>query len=167
MRTLKRMLRHLAAPHWAVRAAFPRKTGDAVAAAVREIEGKYDVELRVAVEGGMPPLSLLRGKSARARAHELFSQLRVWDTEHNCGVLIYLQFADRKIEIVADRGIAAKVAQAEWDAACSKITAEFREGRFEAGLLAGISSISKLVQRHVPPAPPGKRDELPDRPAML
>jgi uncharacterized membrane protein len=167
MNRFSRILRHLAAPHWVVRRAFPRRTGDAVADAVRRIERAYDIELRVAVEGGMPPLALLRGKTSRARAHELFSQLGVWDTEHNCGVLVYVQFADRRIEIVADRGIGAKVKQSEWDAACAAMTSEFRAGHFEAGMLEGISSLSKLIRQHVPPAPPGKRGELPDRPAIL
>ena len=167
MNRFLRILKHLAAPHWVVRRAFPARTGEAVARAVREIEKSYDVELRVVVEGGMPPLALVRGKSARARAVELFSMLRVWDTAHNTGVLLYVQFADRKIEIVADRGISAKVKQEEWNAACARIAQEFRSGRYEAGALAGIAAIGALIAEHVPPAPPGKADELPDRPTIL
>jgi uncharacterized membrane protein len=167
MNTFVRILRHLAAPYWVVRRAFPGRVGDAVAGAVRAAERAHDVELRVVVEGGLPPLALLRGKTSRARALELFSQLRVWDTEHNTGVLIYLQFADRKIEIVADRGIARQVKQEQWDAACAAIAREFRAGRYEAGALAGIAHIAAILEKHVPPPRAGDRDELPDRPTVL
>ena len=134
---------------------------------MHEVEAAYDVELRVVVEGGMPPFELLRGKGSRARAIELFSQMRVWDTEHNTGVLVYVQFADRRIEIVADRGINARVKQADWDSVCAQITRQFRTQRFKEGALAGIAAIAALIEQHVPPAPPGKRDELPDRPKIL
>jgi len=93
--------------------------------------------------------------------------MRVWDTEHNTGVLVYVQFADRRIEIVADRGINARVKQADWDSVCAQITRQFRTQRFKEGALAGIAAIAALIEQHVPPAPPGKRDELPDRPKIL
>lgn len=164
---LKRTFRHLALPDWSVRKAFPARVGDLVQQAVEAAERAHDVELRVAVEGGLALGALLRGQTSRERAIELFSQMRVWDTQNNTGVLIYVQFADRQVEIVADRGICAKVSQAEWDAACARIVAEFREGRYEQGALAGIAAITQLLRKHVPPPPAGDRDELPDRPAVL
>lgn len=167
MTDFARLCKHLAMPHWTLRRAFPRRAGDAVEQAVRAVEKAHDVELRVAIEGGLPLAALIAGHSARERAIELFSQLRVWDTAANTGVLLYVQFADRKIEIVADRGIAARVSQAEWDAVCRRIAAEFRERRFEAGALAGIAAIAGLLKARVPPPPAGDRDELPDRPTLL
>lgn len=164
---LIRILKHLAMPDWMVRRAFPVHVGDAVAAAVAAAEKVHDVELRVAVEGGLALGALLGGQTSRERAIDLFSQLRAWDTQNNTGVLVYVQFADRKIEIVADRGISTRVQQAEWDAVCARIVEEFRAGRFEAGALAGIAGITALLQRHVPPPPAGDRDELPDRPTVL
>ena len=164
---LVRIFKHLAMPDWMVRRAFPARAGDAVAAAVAAAEKAHDVELRVAVEGGMPLGALVRGQSSRERAIELFSSLRVWDTQNNTGVLVYVQFADRKIEIVADRGISARVQQAEWDAVCARIAGEFRAGRYEAGALAGIAGITELLRQYVPPPPAGDRDELPDRPTVL
>lgn len=164
---LIRIFRHLALPDWSVRRAFPARVGEAVEQAVRAAETGHDVELRVAVEGGLALGALLRGQSSRERAIELFSSLRVWDTQNNAGVLVYVQFADRRIEIVADRGISARVRQSEWDAVCARIAEEFRAGRFEAGALAGISGITALLKQHVPPPPAGDRDELPDRPMML
>jgi len=164
---LIRIFKHLAMPDWVVRRAFPARAGEAVTAAVAAAEKAHDVELRVAVEGGLPLAPLLRGQSSRERAIELFSQLRVWDTQNNTGVLVYVQFADRKIEIVADRGISARVSQPEWDAACARIVEEFRAGRYEQGVRAGIDGVMALLAKHVPPPPAGDRDELPDRPTVL
>jgi uncharacterized membrane protein len=162
-----RIVRHLALPDLAVRRAFPVGASATVEKAVASAEKAHDVELRVVVEGGLPLGLLLRGVGSRERAIELFSQLRVWDTRNNTGMLIYLQFADRQIEIVADRGISARIGQQEWDAACAAISAEFAAGRFQQGVLAGIERIATLLGKHVPPPPPDDRDELPDRPAML
>lgn len=164
---LQRILKHLTMPDRAVGRAFPARVVDAVERAVAAAEKAHDVELRVVAEGGLHLRALSRGQSARERAIELFAQLRVWDTAHNTGVLIYLQFADRAIEIVADRGIAALVRQEEWDAVCAAIAGEFRAGRFEQGALKGIERIDELLAKHVPPPPPGDTDELPDRPIVV
>src|SRR3977135_1655449 len=115
---IKRIFKHLFAPHWIVRSAFPHGTLKRIEAAIKASETTHDGELRFAVEAGLDLLSLLKGITSRRRALEVFSHLRVWDTEHNSGVLIYVQFVDRRIEIVADRGIAGKVGEDEWSAVC-------------------------------------------------
>jgi len=163
---LKRVLKHLCAPHWIVNRAFPRRTLDAIEQAIRVSEKSHAGELRFVVEASLHPLPVLRGLSARHRAHDVFAGLRVWDTEHNSGVLIYVQLVDRSIEIVADRGIAARVPQHEWDGICRRMEAQFREKRFEQGALKAIEEITALLARHFPPR--GSRaSELPDRPVVL
>jgi uncharacterized membrane protein len=164
---LARIFKHLAMPDWMVRRAFPPRIGEIVAAAVVQAEKAHDVELRVVAEGGLPMQALLAGQSARERAIDVFAQQRVWDTQNNTGILIYVQVADRAIEIVADRGISARVSQAEWDAVCVRIAAEFRQGRYEDGVRAGIDGILALLRRRVPPPLPGDRDELPDQPTVI
>jgi uncharacterized membrane protein len=161
-----RILRHLFAPHWIVARAFPRRTLTTIEQAIRNSEKSHDGELRFAVEAGLHPLPLLKGQSVRQRAIEVFSDLRVWDTEHNSGVLIYVQLVDRRIEIVADRGISARVAQTEWDAICRTMEGAFRERRFERGALEAIGQATRLLSRHFPPRG-GNPNELPDRPAVL
>lgn len=98
--------------------------------------------------------ALVRCETPRARAIELFSRLRIWDTEHNRGVLIYVQMTDRKMEIVADRGINAKGKQAEWNAICRRVALAFREGRFEDGAMLGIRDVTELIKQHIPPRNP-------------
>jgi uncharacterized membrane protein len=149
----KRVLRHLSTPARRADRAFPPAVRTAVEAAVAEIERARDVFLKVLLEPSLPLAAVLRGRTARQRAVELFAAHHVWDTEYNCGVLVYVLLADKKIEIVADRGISAKVAQEEWDAICRRIAAEFREGRFEAGAMLGVNAITSLLAAHVPPRP--------------
>jgi uncharacterized membrane protein len=161
-----RALRHLFAPPWIVRRAFPRPALDRIEAAIKASEQRHRGEIRVAVEGALEFLAVLRGLTPRERALEVFSLLRVWDTEENSGVLIYVQLVDRDIEIVADRGIAARIPQSEWDAICRRMEDAFRAARFEDGVLAGIAEVSALLERHFPAAP-RNADELPDRPVIL
>ena len=151
---LPRLLRHLVTPQRVIDRAFPQRVREAIEVAVSEAEKTHEIQLRIVAEAGLPLGSLLRGEIPRARAIELFSRLRVWDTEHNSGVLIYVQMADRKIEIVADRGINAKVKQAEWNAICRRITREFREGRFEDGAVVGIRELTELIKQRIPPRIP-------------
>ena len=160
------MLKHLFTPHWVVRRAFPRATLRRIEGAIRESERTHNGELRFAVEAALHPALLLKGGTPRERAREVFAQLRVWDTEHNSGVLIYVQLVDRRIEIVADRGVSAKVPQATWDEICRRMETAFRAGRFEAGALEGVREITALLARHYPPVGENP-NELPDRPVVL
>ena len=161
-----RFFKHLFAPHWIVNRAFPRRALDAIEAAIAASEKTHDGELRFAVEAGLHPLPLWRGQTPRQRAEEVFAALRVWDTEHNSGVLIYVQLVDRRIEIVADRGITARVPQAQWDAICRRMESAFRAGRFEAGAQVAIVEITRLLQQHFPPLA-NNPNELPDQPVVL
>jgi len=163
---MKRLLKHLFIPGWLARRPFTPAVLGRIEAAIRASERTHHAELRFVVEGNLDPRHVLHGISARQRALELFSQLRVWDTTHNSGVLIYVQCADRAIEIVADRGINAKIAQSEWDAICRRMEEAFRAGRYEEGVLQGIRDIGALLDRHFP-ASGDNPDELPDRPVVL
>lgn len=160
---LIRVLRHLVIPDWIARRDF---SSARIQKAIRESEKQHGAELRFAVEAGLPFHFLLKNRSARARAEEVFAQLGVWDTEHNNGVLIYVQRVDRRIEIVADRGIAAKVNEAEWSALCRAMEKSFKDGRFTEGALEAIESCTRLLARHFPSGG-GHRNELPDRPVFL
>ncbi|HEY6094576.1 MAG TPA: TPM domain-containing protein [Gallionellaceae bacterium] len=161
-----RFFRHLTATRWQVTRCFPASSMHAIRDAIRASESRHMGELRFAVEAGLDPARILAGTSSRQRALQVFAQLGVWDTEHNSGVLIYLLLADRKVEIVADRGIHARVGEAGWATICHEMERHFHAGRFEEGALHGIAAISELLQQHFP-AQGSKRNELPDRPAIL
>jgi uncharacterized membrane protein len=164
--SLGRLVRHLLTPHWRVRRAFPRAALEAIERAIRESKTQHVGEIRFAVEGALHGARLYHGQSPRERAIEVFSLLRMWDTEHRNGVLIYLLLADRAVEIVADRGAHARIGSEGWEGICRKMQAAFREGRYEAGALAGIQMVTDCLAEHFP-ARAGDRDELPDSPAVL
>lgn len=163
---IARWLRHLLLPDWWARRAFPKASLDAIEAAIGASEKRHDGELRVVVEAGLPLQHLASGESVRERATELFSRLRVWDTAHNSGVLIYIQLTDRRVEIVADRGIHARVGDTFWQGVCRRLEAAFREDRFEAGALEAIDAITTVLAEHFPPGSDNP-NELPDRPLVL
>ncbi len=163
---LGRLLRHLFGEDWAARRAFPAAALERITAVIAEQEKRHSGELRFVVEGGLPPLRVLGRQSARARAVELFSQLRVWDTGHNSGVLIYLLLADRDVEILADRGIAAKVGQPQWEAICRGMEQRFARGEYEQGVIEGLRAVGDLLAQHFP-ASADNPNELPDRPVVI
>jgi len=152
--------------HWQVNRAFPRQTLIAIEQAIKASETAHVGEIRFAVEGALDGTPLFKGQSARERAIETFSQLRVWDTEHNNGVLIYLLLADRDVEIVADRGIHAKVGSQEWEKICRTMETAFRHGDYEGGVVSGIQAVTQHLIEHFPAAGDG-RNELPDKPVVL
>jgi uncharacterized membrane protein len=134
-----------------------------LSARVATSELQHSGEIRVSVEAGLPMSYLLRGLRARDRAVMLFSKLRVWDTEHNNGVLIYLLLAERAIEIVADRGLTRHVPQAHWDALVAGMREAFAQRQFEAGLNTAIDAVDGLLRQHFPLAPgEDNPNELPD-----
>lgn len=162
----KRAMRHLLTDQWSVRRAFPPAVMRAIRDKIGEQERRHSGELRFAVEASLPLAQLWRGQDARSRALEVFGQLRVWDTEHNSGVLIYLLLADKRVEIVADRGIHNKVGATAWEAICGEMQRAFAAGRFEQGVHSGVAAISDLLATHYPPAEHDS-DELPNEPAVL
>ena len=163
---MPRIIRHLLTPAWSVRRILPAESMAAIERAIAAAESSHRGEMRFVVEHALDAHSLWRGVTARERAIDVFSQLRIWDTEENNGVLIYLLLADRDVEIVADRGIHGHVGAGGWEAICRRMEAAFREGRFEGGVVEGIAAVSEHLQQRYP-SEGGGRNELPDRPVVL
>lgn len=166
MSSLARFLRHLFADNRAVKRAFPESSMKVIEAGIAANERRHDGELQFAVEEGLPLRELVAGMTAHERALELFAELCVWDTEQNCGVLIYLLLADHQVEIVADRGIHLKVGTAAWESICGAMQREFAAGRFEHGVMVGIQAVSDLLATHFPPRDHNV-DELSNRPIIV
>lgn len=165
---LGRIWRHRWIDESEVRRALPPAALERLAHRVTASERRHSGEIRICVEAGLPMSYLWRHAPPRERAVTLFGKLRVWDTAHNNGVLIYLLLAEHAIEIVADRGIDAHVDDAEWAAMARRMSAAFREGRFEDGLTQALEEISAVLVEHFPLAE-GELDvnELPDEPMVL
>jgi uncharacterized membrane protein len=163
---LKRFARHLATDHRTVRRAFPREALARIEAAISAGERAHAGQVRFAVEAALPLSLVLARQTPRERALDVFGRLRVWDTEGNSGVLVYLLLADRRVEIIADRGIHREVGEAEWQSICRQMESAFRERRFADGAVAGIDAVSALLARHFPRTG-AAINELPDQPVVL
>jgi uncharacterized membrane protein len=161
-----RLLKHLCATRAGTRRRFSQEVLEAIDEAVAASEARTSGEIRFAVETALDIPELWARRTPRERACEAFAHLRVWDSELNNGVLIYVLMADRDVEIVADRGAAARISAAEWEAACKLMESHFREGRFREGAVAGVKAVGVLLEREFP-SRPVDRDELPNQPALL
>ncbi|MES2354261.1 MAG: TPM domain-containing protein [Pseudomonadota bacterium] len=166
MNRMVRVIRHLCMTTWQVRRAIPSKSLDAIEVAVQKAELGHSGQIRVVIEGALPAEPLWRNLSSRERATDVFSLMRVWDTDCNNGVLLYLLLADHSVEIIADRGIAQCVPQEEWRAVCQQMGAMFRNGQFEQGIIVGIQVIAAKLIEHFPGEGTGA-NELSDKPTIL
>lgn len=162
----RRVYRHWVTGRWTVRRLFPRSALDRIEAAIEAGERRHAGEVCFALEASLPLPAAWRGYPPRARALELFSEHRVWDTEQNCGVLVYLLLADRDVEIVADRGIHRRVGAERWMSICREMEKAFRAGKFEQGMIEGIGAISDVLAAHFP-RPDDDRDELSNKPILI
>lgn len=162
----KRAWRHLTSSSGDARRAFPEATLTAISEAITAGEQTHRGEVRLIVEKALPFDDAWDGVSNRQRALALFADYGVWDTEDNCGVLIYINLAEHKVDIVADRGIDRKIDSATWQAVCRTMTDGFRQGRFHDATLAAVAQVNELLRQHFP-ANGSRANELPDKPLML
>lgn len=157
--------------HWMgnsdeTRAAFTQKSLDAIAAAIDEGEKTHRSELRIVVEAALPVEAAWEGITMRQRALALFAELGIWDTEDNCGVLIYVNLTERKVEIVGDRKVNKVILPSQWQTICNTLTSGYAKGDYEHATLAAIAQVNTLLREHFPSE--GERvNELPDHPVVL
>jgi uncharacterized membrane protein len=163
---IRRIGRHLLEHRWRVRRIFSPQVLTAIEQAIRAGEATHSGQVRFVVEGALDGAPLFRDQPARERALDIFSQLRIWDTAHNNGVLIYLLLADRDVEIIADRGIDTRVGAAGWEKICAEMEGSFRAGNFAGGTIKGIQAVSRQLATHFPRHGGGK-NELPDTPVVI
>jgi hypothetical protein len=161
-----RVWSHLVASSAALARRFPSHALTAIEDAVEASEKRHRAEIRVAIETALDLRALWRIKSARQRALEVFTELRVWHTRERNGVLIYLLLAERDVEIVADTGFDGRVEQSEWSRVCTIIERELGLGHWRDGVLAGIEAVTVLLTREFPPTEPSPNEQQ-NRPAVL
>lgn len=129
---------------------FSRINREKLSHCIRDAEQGHRGEIRLVVETQLPLSAVLNKIDARSRARDWFSRLSVWDTEENSGVLIYILLAEKKIEILADRGIAAKVAPSEWEQAVAQLRQELAAEHVVEGLCRCLHQCGDLLRQHFP-----------------
>lgn len=166
MKKLARILHHLTTTTATGRRAFPAQTLKALQAAIAIGEKQHRAEVRMIVEPALPLPAVMQGMSSRQRARELFTHYRIWDTEENCGILIYINLADRKVEIVADRAVGRALGAGEWQTVCDTMTQGFARGAFHESAIAGLQQINGLLEAKFP-ANGARPNQLPNRPLII
>ncbi|MCX7999645.1 MAG: TPM domain-containing protein [Leptospiraceae bacterium] len=163
---LKRILLNLFFPFWKFKKYFPKRALENIELVIQDSEKRHDGEIVFVVEAKFPLSFVFRKISSRDRAIELFSRFRVWDTEHNSGVLVYLLLSEKQIEIIADRGIAKKVSQKDWDSIIERMKSHFQKGHFEKGVILGIAEVTDILATHFPISQ-DKLNELSNKPIVM
>lgn len=166
MNKLQRAWRHLVTTTAAGRRAFPRDSLEKIQQTIAEGERMHRAEVRLIVEPALAFDDALAGMSARERARELFAQYGIWDTEENCGILVYLNLADHKVEIVADRAVNRLLTAVDWAAVCKTMTEGFARGEYHAGMVAGLKQLNDLLAAQLP-ADGSRPNQLSNRPLVL
>jgi uncharacterized membrane protein len=160
------MFRHLCATRAGTRRKFSDAVDASIESAIRDAETRTSAEIRFVIETALDIPELWGRLPPRERAAQVFAHLRVWDTELRNGVLIYVLVADRVVEIVADRGAAARIDRVDWEAAGRAMEIQFRSGKFADGALAGVAAVAGLLEREFP-VRSGDRNELTNQPTLL
>ncbi len=165
MSRLLRWLKHRASDPRDVDRVLPPAAMQRLGARVAASEQRHSGEIRICVEPALPSSYVWKHLTARDRAITMFGKLRVWDTEYNNGVLIYLMLAEHAIEIVADRGLLRHVTREQWQAIVERMREPLRAGRFEDGLNMAVDTVDALLAERFPLAPDQSNpNELPDAP---
>ncbi|MBE7412008.1 MAG: TPM domain-containing protein [Leptospiraceae bacterium] len=165
---IKRILHHIRSNlKRDVKRFFPKLSLEKIEKEVKNSEKSHLSELCVVIENSFSLNLLLEGVNSRNRAIEIFSKNRVWDTEFNSGILLYILLADRKIEIVADRGIAKLAKEKSFAEITSMIESKFKENRFEEGVILGIQALTKLLSKHYPVRKRKNKNEISDKPILI
>jgi Predicted membrane protein len=162
--SFKRVWRHLISTDLALKRHFDAAALTAIERAIAQSEARHGGEIRVAIEGHLSTLEVLKDITPRARALQAFGELGVWDTEANNGVLIYVLWADHDVEIVADRGFNGRVTPAEWEEVCRAMERLFAQRKPVEAVLTGIEQVGTLIAKHYPLV---DRNELSNRPVLL
>lgn len=166
MKLFSRLCKHLFTTHAAGKRAFPSSTLKTIEAAIVEGEKLHKAEVRLIVEHSLSTRAVLQRTTSRQRAIELFSQYRIWDTEENCGVLVYVNIADRKVEIIADRTVSKRITPKEWHAVCGTMTHGFSQGEFHDSSAVAMAQLNALLQS-IFPANGEHQNQLPNKPIVL
>lgn len=166
MNRISRFFRHLSTTAGTGRRLFPEATLAAIEQTIEDGEVRHRAEVHMVVEPALPLADAWSGTTIRERARELFSDYRIWDTEENCGMLVYVNLAEHRVEIVADRGVGRTVTQAEWQGICNMMTRSFARGAYHEGALEALRELNALLEKYFPATEAGD-NQLPNRPQIL
>jgi putative membrane protein len=96
------------------------------------------------------------------RATEAFLSEEVFNTRDRTGILIFLSLLERKVLVLGDSGINARVQQSDWHDIVQRVVSGIRSGKPAEGLTDAIHQCGLLLQKHGIAIRPDDKDELSD-----
>lgn len=162
-----RLSRHVITTKMAAQRMFPLDTQQRLQQTIAYGEAQHRAELQLIIEAALPLRKVLAGVSTRQRALQLFDQYRVSDTKEKNGVLLYINLADRRAELIADSGATQAIPNNIWQNICDTMLSWFKRDAFEHGTINAINSIHTELRRAFPARNEANQNELPDAPVML
>lgn len=162
----QRYFKHMKFGQWHTKRAFPNALLNTIEQMINTGETQHGGELRFVVEGSLNFAALREQQTPQQRALEVFSFMRIWDTQERNGVLIYLLLADQAVEILADRGVDAHVGAEGWSAICQQMESYLRTADYKNGVIVGIEAVNHLLSTYYPRSQ-AQVNELPNTPVIL
>ncbi len=135
---------------------FSPEGNEMIVHAIRDAEKQTSGEVRIFVESKCSFIDPLD------RAKEIFTQLKMENTEHRNGVLFYVALKDRQLAIYGDTGIHQKTGDDYWKAAVDNMLSHFNKENYAEGIASCVSMIGKALQQHFPYNKDVDKNELPD-----
>jgi len=105
-------------------------------------------------------------EAVRRRSLRHFVESNAYDTVDRTGVLLFISILERRVELIADKGINAKVAPDSWDRIVSSLVRGIREKNTVEAVITAVQEIGVILSEHVPPRK-NDENELSDGPSEL
>lgn len=122
---------------------FSKEQRDDIIQAIMNAELDTSGEIRVHID------TKCKG-DVMEKALKVFRKLKIHETELRNGVLFYLAVKNRKFAVIGDEGINKVVPDDFWDELKLDMLDAFREEKFTAGLIEGISRTGTYLKKHFP-----------------
>ena len=149
----------MAHPKW-VHSVFSEQDLGDIAAAVGRVEANAAAEVRVHLEPRLPKPTGNAAPDPFVRAVALFQKLGMHRTRHRNGVLLYLALEDRKLAIVGDEAIHARVGPAYWDGVRDLMVQHMRGKAPREAVVRAVEDIGRVLAEHFPRTPGSGGGEL-------
>ena len=135
---------------------FTESQKEQVVKAIREAEHQTSGEVRVFVE------SRCRFVDPVDRAYEIFKGLKMEETHHRNGVIVYVALKDRQLAVYGDIGIHEKTGEIYWKMEVAKMLSHFNNEDYITGISTCVREIGQALHEHFPYDRTEDKNELPD-----
>lgn len=135
---------------------FTEEENRRIVSAIRTCEQRTSGEIRIYIESRNPFVSPMD------RAIEVFAKLKMEQTDHRNGVLLYIAHKDHELALFGDEGIYNVTGKVFWDKEVSTMLANFKENNLVEGIIQCVLDVGEALHNSFPYIPTEDKNELPD-----